>query len=74
VTGTVTLGGTSNLVIDSVSGLTAGETLFIVENDGNDPVTGTFAGLANGATSPQTALLSRFFMTPMAREEATISN
>jgi fibronectin-binding autotransporter adhesin len=50
VTGAVTLGLTSNLVIDSVSGLTAGETLFIVENDGSDAVTGTFAGLANGAT------------------------
>jgi hypothetical protein len=52
VTGTVNLGliTGSNLVLNSVSGLTVGDTLFIVENDGIDPVTGTFAGLANGAT------------------------
>jgi fibronectin-binding autotransporter adhesin len=49
VTGAVFVTG-SNLVLNSVSGLTVGDTLFIVENDGIDPVTGTFAGLANGAT------------------------
>jgi hypothetical protein len=37
VTGTVSLGLIqSNLVIDSVSGLAVGDTLFIVENDGTD--------------------------------------
>ena len=49
MTGTVSITG-ANLVINSVSGLTVGDTLFIVENDGTDPVTGTFNGLANGAT------------------------
>ena len=49
VTGAVFITG-SNLLINSVSGLTVGDTLFIVENDGSDLVTGTFAGLANGAT------------------------
>jgi hypothetical protein len=52
VTGTVTITG-SNLVLNSVSGLTAGEHLFIVEKDGSDPVTGTFSGLANGAMFTQ---------------------
>ena len=40
----------SNLLINSVLGFAVGEHLFIVENDGIDPVTETFAGLANGAT------------------------
>ncbi len=53
MTGTVTLGATSNLVINSVSGLTVGEHLFIVENDGTDAVIGTFNGLANGAMFTQ---------------------
>jgi len=33
-----------------VSGLAVGDELFIVENDGTDPVIGTFAGLPEGAT------------------------
>ena len=49
VTGMVTITG-SNLVLNSVSGLTVGNTLFIVENDGTDAINGTFAGLADGAT------------------------
>ena len=50
VTGAVSLGVLlgSNLVIHSVSGLTAGETLFIVKNDGFDAVSGKFNGLNNG--------------------------
>jgi hypothetical protein len=52
VTGTVTITG-SNLVLNSVSGLTAGEHLFIAEKDGSDAVTGTFSGLANGAMFTQ---------------------
>jgi hypothetical protein len=48
----VTITG-SNLVLNSVSGLTAGEHLFIVENDGSDAVTETFSGLANGAMFTQ---------------------
>jgi hypothetical protein len=49
VTGTVSITG-ANLVINSVSGLTVGDTLFIVENDGTDPITGMFNGLGEGAT------------------------
>jgi fibronectin-binding autotransporter adhesin len=49
VTGTISITG-ANLVINSVSGLTVGEHLFIAENDGTDAITGTFNGLANGAT------------------------
>jgi hypothetical protein len=48
VTGTVTITG-SNLLLNSVSGLTPGDHLFIIENDGTDAITGTFSGLANGA-------------------------
>jgi hypothetical protein len=40
----------SNLVLNSVSGLSVGEQLFIVDNDGGQAVFGTFAGLAEGAT------------------------
>ena len=63
VTGSVSLGVLlgSNLVIHSVSGLTAGETLFIIENDGTDPITGTFAGLANGATFTQDGATFQIF-------------
>jgi hypothetical protein len=49
VTGGVFITG-SNLLINSALGLAVGEHLFIVENDGTDAVTGTFAGLADGAT------------------------
>jgi autotransporter-associated beta strand protein len=40
----------ANLALNLVSGLSVGDQLFILENNGTDP-TGTFAGLANGATS-----------------------
>ena len=33
-----------------MSGLTVGDTLFIVENDGTDAISGTFNGLAEGDT------------------------
>jgi hypothetical protein len=52
VTGEVFITG-SNLLINTALGLAVGEHLFIVENDGSDAVTGTFAGLANGATFTQ---------------------
>jgi len=39
----------SNLVLNSVSGLSVGEQLFIVDNDGGQAVFGTFTGLAEGA-------------------------
>jgi autotransporter-associated beta strand protein len=51
VTGAVNLAG--NLVINSASGLTAGDNLFIVENDGTDAVSGTFNGLAEGTMFTQ---------------------
>ena len=49
VTGEVFITG-SNLLINTALGLAVGDQLFILENDGIDPITGTFAGLANGAT------------------------
>src|SRR5205807_5276517 len=49
VTGAVSITG-SNLVLNSVSGLSVGQTLFIVDNNGTGAITGTFSGLANGAT------------------------
>ena len=49
VTGTVTLGGaTLNVVLSFTP--TAGQVFTIINNDGSDAVTGTFAGLAEGAT------------------------
>lgn len=51
VTGTVTLGGANLNLIDVFAGAGAlGNTLTLIDNDGTDAVTGTFAGLANGAT------------------------
>lgn len=47
VTGTVNLGG-ANLVASLGYSPTAGHTYTIVNNDGGDPVTGTFAGLPEG--------------------------
>lgn len=46
VTGTVSLGGT-NLVTTVGYAPTTGHTYTIINNDGADPVTGTFAGLPN---------------------------
>ena len=48
VTGTVTLAGDLDLLL--ISNLTAGQTYTIVNNDLTDAVSGTFAGLAEGAT------------------------
>jgi len=51
VTGTVTLGGANLNLVDNFPGSGAlGNTLLLIDNDGTDAVTGTFAGLANGAT------------------------
>jgi hypothetical protein len=47
VTGTVSLGNANlNVVVGNAYNPSAGQTFTIVNNDGNDPVTGTFAGLA----------------------------
>ncbi|MEJ7783293.1 MAG: DUF5050 domain-containing protein [Solirubrobacteraceae bacterium] len=50
VTGTVTVGG--NLSVSLLNGFipTAGSVFTLIANDGTDPVTGTFAGLAEGTT------------------------
>lgn len=51
VTGTVTLGnGTLSTILSPEASLTNGQTFMIIENDGDDAVSGTFAGLAEGAT------------------------
>ena len=52
VTGTVDLGG-ATLVIDKDSAYSpaVGTEFIIISNDGSDAVTGTFAGLAQGATT-----------------------
>ncbi|MDM7947890.1 MAG: autotransporter-associated beta strand repeat-containing protein [Oceanibaculum nanhaiense] len=49
VTGTVDLGG-ATLSLDLGYTPTAGDTYVIIENDGVDAITGTFNGLAEGAT------------------------
>jgi autotransporter-associated beta strand protein len=49
VTGTVNLSG-GTLAPNLTFGSTAGTTFRIIDNDGSDPVVGTFAGLAEGAT------------------------
>ena len=47
VTGTVSLGNANlNVGVSNLYTPSAGQTFTIVNNDGNDPVTGTFAGLA----------------------------
>jgi len=49
VTGTVTV--TGSLIIDILSGAAgAGQTFVLIDNDGADPVNGTFDGLPEGAT------------------------
>ena len=51
VTGTVTLtGGTLNTVLYNSYKPAKGTTYTIIDNDGSDAVTGTFTGLAEGAT------------------------
>jgi len=52
VTGTVTLNGTLSFIDLGPPATTpaAGQTLVVIDNDGSDPVTGTFAGLLEGAT------------------------
>ena len=51
VMGTVAIGGP--LTIDILSGAPAtGQTITIIDNDASDPVTGTFAGLPDGAAIP----------------------
>jgi hypothetical protein len=52
VTGTVNLGG-SNLVLNPGLGLSVGAKFYIIANDGSDAVSGTFSGLAQGASFTQ---------------------
>jgi autotransporter-associated beta strand protein len=60
VTGEVFIAG-SNLLINTALGLAVGDQLFILENDGFDLITGTFAGLANGATFTQDGVTFQIF-------------
>ena len=48
VEGTVTLGAAS-LHLTVISGSVAGQSFTLIENDGSDPIAGTFAGLPEGA-------------------------
>ena len=57
VTGTVTLGGTLQLSPVPNAVLPAGSQLLIIANDGADAVTGTFAGLAQGAQITSSGLM-----------------
>ncbi|MCC9609172.1 Ig-like domain-containing protein [Blastopirellula sp. JC732] len=50
VVGTVSLGGATLSLTGAATGLTLGDKITIIDNDDTDAVTGTFAGLANGAT------------------------
>ncbi|MFO0821305.1 MAG: autotransporter-associated beta strand repeat-containing protein [Pirellulales bacterium] len=49
VTGTINLGGATLATTGAISS-SPGQTLVIVNNDSNDPVVGTFAGLSEGST------------------------
>ena len=51
VAGSVALGGATLALSGTVSTGTDGTEIVIVDNDGVDPVTGTFGGLAEGATT-----------------------
>jgi autotransporter-associated beta strand protein len=50
VTGTVNLGGATLVLIGGAVAPPAGKVLTIINNDGTDPVTGTFNGLPSGST------------------------
>jgi autotransporter-associated beta strand protein/VCBS repeat-containing protein len=50
VTGEVNLGPTSTLLLSDTVNPSFGTTIVLINNDGNDAVIGTFAGLAEGAT------------------------
>lgn len=50
-TGAVTLGG-GNLTLNLGTGIVPDDIFFIILNDGNDTVSGTFSGLAQGASLP----------------------
>ncbi len=50
VTGTVTLGGATLNLVGGAAAPAAGTVVKIINNDGTDPVTGTFNGLPEGAT------------------------
>lgn len=50
ITGTVNLGGANLALSGSGAGVVNGTQLKIIDNDGSDPITGTFNGLPQGAT------------------------
>ncbi len=65
VTGTVALGTTTTLSASLFGGYTpaaVGNSYTIINNDGTDAVTGTFAGLAEGATFTLGAIHSALVM------------
>lgn len=52
VTGGVSLGNASLEVVGFGTGVVAGTTFIMIDNDGTDPILGTFAALPQGATIP----------------------
>ncbi len=58
VAGPVELGN-AVLKLTRVSGLEVGQSVTLIDNDGTEPVVGTFAGLADGALFPVGAQLFR---------------
>ncbi|HEX6087685.1 MAG TPA: Ig-like domain repeat protein [Thermoanaerobaculia bacterium] len=50
VTGSVTIGASASLHLTVGGGSVAGHSITIIDNDGTDPVSGTFAGLPEGAS------------------------
>jgi hypothetical protein len=50
VTGSVTLNGALDLTFNTFTPVD-GDMIFILLNDGSDPITGTFTGLAQGAVA-----------------------
>lgn len=74
VAGTVNLGG-SALVIDVYSNFkpTNAANWIIIENDGTDPITGTFAGLAEGGTVAGEGWLFRISYTGGTGNDVTLT-
>jgi autotransporter-associated beta strand protein len=52
VTGSVSLGGSALHLTGSGAGIASGTQFVIIDNDGSDPVAGTFNGLPEGAVIP----------------------
>ncbi len=69
--GTVTLGGSLSVI--AVPGLTTNTTFTIIDNDGTDAVSGTFAGLPNNATFFQSGYTWRISYVGVTGNDVTLT-